>query len=64
MTTGEHKKYDKEQCEFGYRTSIFKTTLKENFFITSVIIKLSKSTRNGYQPTLSYGNITDALEAQ
>ncbi len=31
-----------DDCYFGYRTSIFKTKLKGNFFITSAIFKLLK----------------------
>ncbi len=33
----------KEACEFGYRTSRFKTTDKNRFIITGVVLKLSKS---------------------
>lgn len=34
--------FSAEQCEFGYRSSIFKNTLKSSFIITSVIFKLEK----------------------
>lgn len=34
--------FSAEQCEFGYRNSIFKNTLKNNFIITSVVFRLEK----------------------
>ena len=34
--------YLAEQCEFGYRSSIFKYALKNSFVITSVVFKLEK----------------------
>lgn len=45
-------------CEFDYRSSIFKTTLKDKYFITSVVFGLSK------KPTInsSYGAINDELK--
>jgi UDP-N-acetylmuramate dehydrogenase len=42
--------YTKEQCHFGYRSSIFKSELKGKFIITSVTYKLSKTDN----PNLSY----------
>lgn len=62
LITGEYKQYNNDECEFGYRTSTFKTTLKEDFFITDVIIRLSKSTRNNYQPTITYKGVPEQLE--
>ena len=49
---------DGESCEFGYRTSIFKTKLKGKSYITQVNFKLPK------QPTLKteYGAIKQELE--
>ena len=45
-------------CEFEYRSSVFKTTLKYKYFITSVTFSLSK------KPTInsSYGAINDELK--
>jgi UDP-N-acetylmuramate dehydrogenase len=42
LIKGKIVKFDNNDCEFGYRTSIFKTKYKNRFFITSIIIKLSK----------------------
>ncbi|MHB8853449.1 MAG: UDP-N-acetylmuramate dehydrogenase [Ignavibacteriaceae bacterium] len=37
------KVYSKNECEFGYRDSVFKRELKGRFYITSVIVKLNKN---------------------
>lgn len=42
IENGEKKIFNKEECEFGYRESIFKNKLKGKYFITSVTLKLSK----------------------
>lgn len=38
-----NKSFSKDECQFGYRESIFKK--EKNLFITSVVIKLSKNPR-------------------
>lgn len=57
--TGELKTFTKSECEFGYRESVFKRKLKNQFIITSVTFQLSK------QPTfhIEYGAIKQELEA-
>lgn len=49
--------FNHQQCQFGYRDSIFKQSLKQQFIILSVTFKLRK------QPiyNTSYGNIEQAL---
>jgi UDP-N-acetylmuramate dehydrogenase len=42
MESGERREFDKEACSFGYRESVFKHDLKDQYFITSVTFKLSK----------------------
>lgn len=42
IETGEKKIFSKEECEFGYRESVFKNKLKGKYFISAVILKLSK----------------------
>ena len=42
MLTGEEVCFSKKDCEFGYRHSIFKGELSNQFLITSVNLKLSK----------------------
>ncbi|MGY6742458.1 MAG: UDP-N-acetylmuramate dehydrogenase [Cecembia sp.] len=41
--TLERKVFDWESCQFGYRESVFKHALKDQFIITHVIFKLSKT---------------------
>jgi UDP-N-acetylmuramate dehydrogenase len=50
--------FNKEQCAFGYRESVFKNKYKGRFIITSVVYKLSR------QPKLntSYGAIEEELK--
>ncbi|MBA3679761.1 MAG: UDP-N-acetylmuramate dehydrogenase [Bacteroidetes bacterium] len=58
-TSGEKKIFTKNECEFGYRESVFKTKYKNHFLITSVSFKLSKhQTLN-----TTYGAINTELEA-
>ena len=47
--------YSAEQCEFGYRNSIFKSILKNSFVITSVIFKLEKFP----EFVLNYGQVEE-----
>lgn len=42
IATGEKKVFDFDDCEFGYRESVFKNALKGRYIITSVSFKLSK----------------------
>ncbi len=52
------KTYHKEECRFGYRDSIFKNSLKSDFLITSVQLKLSKKAN----PILSYQPVKDEID--
>lgn len=61
LLTQEMKTFTKEECNFGYRESIFKHEAKDKFVITSVIFKLTK--RN-HKINTSYGDITKELEKQ
>ena len=51
------KTFSNSECEFGYRTSIFKTSQKGNYFITSVTFQLNKQP----QINTSYGAIEEEL---
>lgn len=61
MISGKEQVYTNEQCEFSYRDSIFKHTLKQNFFITEVVIQLIKANERIYHPKLDYNGIHEEL---
>lgn len=48
--TNEKIKFNKEECSFGYRESVFKNKLKNKFFITEVEFELNKNKK----PILNY----------
>lgn len=50
--------FEKEECEFGYRSSVFKTIYKNQYIITDVEFELSI---NG-KPNLCYADIARRLE--
>ena len=58
MTTGEVKVFNKKECRFGYRESVFKNELKGKYIITSVDFLLKKNA----PLYLEYGNIKAHLE--
>lgn len=41
LHTGQSQRFSAEQCEFGYRNSVFKSRFKNRFCITNVTLKLS-----------------------
>lgn len=53
--------FTKDECRFGYRESIFKNDVKDQYIITSVVFKLTK--RN-HKINTSYGDITAELAKQ
>ncbi|MFY0627243.1 MAG: UDP-N-acetylmuramate dehydrogenase [Reichenbachiella sp.] len=57
LETLEIETFSREECEFGYRESIFKKKYKGQYFITSVILKLSKK----HRVNTSYGAINEVL---
>lgn len=55
------KTFTKEDCHFGYRESVFKHEAKDQYIITSVVFKLTKT---NHKINTSYGDITKELENQ
>lgn len=58
IQTRQMRTFTKEECQFGYRESIFKREEKDNYIITSVVFKLTK--RN-HKINISYGDISSEL---
>ena len=58
IATQEMRTFYNEECEFGYRESIFKNKIKGQYIITSVDFKLSKG---NHKINTSYGDITAEL---
>lgn len=57
--TLEQRTFNKEECQFGYRDSIFKNELKNQYIITEVTFKLSKKLHLIHT---EYGSIKDELK--
>ena len=58
--TGDSKIFEAQDCNFGYRDSIFKNELKDEYVITTLRLSLTKV---NHQLHLDYGGITQALDA-
>lgn len=63
IETGEKRIFKNSECEFGYRYSVFKGKLKGKYFISAVILKLSKTEKKNIeyevlQRYLKQNNIT------
>ena len=60
IKSGKTKTFSNSECQFGYRNSIFKNTLKGKFVITKVRFKLTKVKHN---LNTSYGAIESELSS-
>ena len=58
IDTLEKKKFKLNNCQFSYRSSIFKKSLRNKFIITEVVLQLSK---NNHKISKSYISINDAI---
>jgi len=60
MQEGKFVEFSKDECQFGYRDSIFKNKYKKRFLILNVTYKLSKSAK----PNLSYKALANAFKGR
>jgi len=58
VATGNVRSFSASECEFGYRESVFKRKLKDEFVISSVTLRLNKQANLN----TSYGAIDQELE--
>ena len=58
ISTGKVHRFTLEDCQFGYRDSVFKNALRDRFIITSVTFRLLPY----LQPQLGYGQLQKELE--
>lgn len=58
LNDGAYRIFSNEECQFGYRDSIFKKTLKHHFCITAVIFRLRKQP----QFNTEYASLKNALQ--
>ncbi|WP_324678029.1 UDP-N-acetylmuramate dehydrogenase [Hymenobacter sp. GOD-10R] len=58
ISTGHLRTFTRVECGFGYRESVFKTTLKNQYIVTAVVLRL----RQQHQLNMSYGAIRTTLE--
>lgn len=59
LKTGEIETFDANACHFAYRSSVFKTSLKDQYIILSVDFKLDKH----HQLHTGYGSLQQELSA-
>ena len=57
LATGEFRVFTAAECGFGYRESVFKNVLKNQFVVTAVTMRLHRQAR----PNVRYGAIADTL---
>lgn len=61
LLNGSKKTFYNDECHFGYRESIFKNELKDQYFITHVSYLLKKK---NYPLHIEYGAIRDVLKTK
>jgi len=58
ITNGEKKVFTNIECKFGYRDSIFKNVVKGKYFISAIVLRLSKVEKINVE----YGTLKDYIE--
>jgi UDP-N-acetylmuramate dehydrogenase len=61
LKTGKVRTFQNHECRFGYRESIFKQELKDQYFISSITLTLTKK---DHHFNISYGSIEEVLKEQ
>ena len=56
--TGQLRTFSAQECGFGYRESVFKGTLKNQYIVTGVLLRLHRRA----QPNVRYGDIQTTLQ--
>lgn len=59
LESGQQRQLTPAECQFGYRESVFKRSLKEKFFISSITLRLTKK---NHRLDTQYGAIREVLE--
>lgn len=60
LSTGERRVFEQEACEYAYRSSVFKHSLRGQYAVTRVVYRLQKV----FTPHLDYGRIRESLPAE
>ncbi|MDR0608236.1 MAG: FAD-binding protein [Candidatus Peribacteria bacterium] len=63
LATGAKQTFSHQQCQFGYRTSIFKTALRDKFLITAVKFQLQPFD-GSYQFITDYPDVQSVLNGR
>jgi UDP-N-acetylmuramate dehydrogenase len=53
LKSGEEQEFEKEDCGFGYRTSIFNTSERGRY----VILRVTYALKHGWEPRIAYGDL-------
>lgn len=61
LQNGNRVSFNRDECRFSYRESIFKHELKEKYFISSVTLTLTKKK---HQLQTTYGAIQDVIQRE
>jgi UDP-N-acetylmuramate dehydrogenase len=56
-STGKLHTFDRDACDFGYRSSVFKTSKRNQYLISSITLRLSRHA----EVNLRYGGLKDYL---
>src|SRR3989344_4811787 len=58
VETGARKIFRKEECDFGYRNSVFKNEIKGKYFISAAILRLNKISK----PKITYRHLREYFD--